>query len=86
VWLALSGVVSVHFALMVMLRPSLGALGLVWVIAGSRSYSVSNCVESTQLKNPIRPGSDSEGPGTGSRSIDVARVVKQMAKGEVVCP
>jgi uncharacterized membrane protein HdeD (DUF308 family) len=34
VWLALSGVLSVLFALMLMLRPALGAVGLVWVIAG----------------------------------------------------
>lgn len=34
VWLALSGVLSVLFALMLMLRPAVGALGLVWVIAG----------------------------------------------------
>jgi uncharacterized membrane protein HdeD (DUF308 family) len=34
VWLALSGVLSVLFALMLILRPAVGALGLVWVIAG----------------------------------------------------
>jgi uncharacterized membrane protein HdeD (DUF308 family) len=34
VWLALSGVLSVLFALMLMLRPAVGALALVWVIAG----------------------------------------------------
>jgi uncharacterized membrane protein HdeD (DUF308 family) len=34
VWLALSGVLSILFALMLMLRPALGAVGLVWVIAG----------------------------------------------------
>ena len=34
VWLVLSGVLSVLFALMLMLRPAMGALGLVWVIAG----------------------------------------------------
>ena len=34
VWLALSGVLSILFALMLMLRPLLGAMGLVWVIAG----------------------------------------------------
>jgi uncharacterized membrane protein HdeD (DUF308 family) len=34
VWLALSGVLSVVFALMLMLRPAVGALALVWVIAG----------------------------------------------------
>jgi len=33
-WLALSGVLSVLFALMLMFRPAVGALGLVWVIAG----------------------------------------------------
>jgi uncharacterized membrane protein HdeD (DUF308 family) len=33
VWLALSGVLSVLFALMLMVRPALGAVGLVWVIA-----------------------------------------------------
>jgi uncharacterized membrane protein HdeD (DUF308 family) len=33
-WLALSGVISVLFALMLMLRPNVGAIGLVWVIAG----------------------------------------------------
>ena len=33
-WLALSGVLSVLFALMMMLRPDVGAVGLVWVIAG----------------------------------------------------
>jgi len=33
-WLALSGVLSVLFALMLMLRPDVGAIGLVWVIAG----------------------------------------------------
>jgi uncharacterized membrane protein HdeD (DUF308 family) len=34
VWLALSGVLSVLFALMLMVRPAAGALALVWVIAG----------------------------------------------------
>jgi uncharacterized membrane protein HdeD (DUF308 family) len=34
VWLALSGVLSVVFALMLMLRPLVGALSLIWVIAG----------------------------------------------------
>jgi uncharacterized membrane protein HdeD (DUF308 family) len=34
VWLALSGVLSVLFALMLMVRPAVGALALVWVIAG----------------------------------------------------
>jgi uncharacterized membrane protein HdeD (DUF308 family) len=34
VWLALSGVLSVLFALMLILRPAIGALALVWVIAG----------------------------------------------------
>jgi len=33
-WLALSGFLSVVFALMLMLRPALGALTLIWVIAG----------------------------------------------------
>ena len=34
VWLVLSGVVTVVFGLLIMLRPVLGALGLVWIIAG----------------------------------------------------
>jgi uncharacterized membrane protein HdeD (DUF308 family) len=34
VWLALSGVLSVLFALMLIVRPAVGALALVWVIAG----------------------------------------------------
>jgi uncharacterized membrane protein HdeD (DUF308 family) len=34
VWLALSGVASVLFAFMLMLRPAVGALALVWIIAG----------------------------------------------------
>jgi uncharacterized membrane protein HdeD (DUF308 family) len=34
VWLALSGLASVVFAFMIMLRPAAGALALVWVIAG----------------------------------------------------
>ena len=34
IWLALSGALSVLFALMLMLRPAVGAIGLVWVIAG----------------------------------------------------
>jgi uncharacterized membrane protein HdeD (DUF308 family) len=34
VWLALSGVLSILFAFMLMLRPAVEALGLVWVIAG----------------------------------------------------
>jgi uncharacterized membrane protein HdeD (DUF308 family) len=34
VWLALSGVLSIFLALMLMLRPVIGALTLVWVIAG----------------------------------------------------
>jgi uncharacterized membrane protein HdeD (DUF308 family) len=34
VWLALSGLSSVLFALMLMLRPAVGTLALVWVIAG----------------------------------------------------
>ena len=34
VWLALSGVLSVLFALMLMLRPAIGAITLVWAIAG----------------------------------------------------
>ena len=33
-WLALSGFLSVVFALMLMLRPALGGLTLIWVIAG----------------------------------------------------
>lgn len=33
-WLALSGVVTVAFGLMIMLRPVIGALGLAWIIAG----------------------------------------------------
>jgi uncharacterized membrane protein HdeD (DUF308 family) len=34
VWLALSGVLSILFALMLFFRPIFGAIGLVWVIAG----------------------------------------------------
>ncbi len=34
VWLALSGVLSVFFALMLMVRPAVGALAVIWVIAG----------------------------------------------------
>jgi len=34
VWLALSGVITVAFGLLVMLRPVIGALGLAWIIAG----------------------------------------------------
>jgi uncharacterized membrane protein HdeD (DUF308 family) len=34
VWLVMSGLISVLFAVMLMLRPLLGALSLVWVIAG----------------------------------------------------
>lgn len=34
VWLALSGVLAVLFAVMLMLRPLAGAMGLVWIIAG----------------------------------------------------
>jgi uncharacterized membrane protein HdeD (DUF308 family) len=34
VWLALSGVVSILFALMLILRPAVGALTLIWIIAG----------------------------------------------------
>jgi uncharacterized membrane protein HdeD (DUF308 family) len=34
VWLALSGVLSVLFALMLIMRPAGGVLSLVWVIAG----------------------------------------------------
>lgn len=34
VWLALSGLASVLFAFMLMLRPGVGALALVWIIAG----------------------------------------------------
>jgi uncharacterized membrane protein HdeD (DUF308 family) len=33
-WLSLSGVLSVVFALMLILRPAVGALTLIWVIAG----------------------------------------------------
>ena len=34
VWLALSGGLSVLFALMLMLRPAVGIISLVWIIAG----------------------------------------------------
>jgi uncharacterized membrane protein HdeD (DUF308 family) len=34
VWLALSGGLSVLFAIMLMMRPAVGAITLVWVIAG----------------------------------------------------
>ena len=34
IWLVLSGLASVSFALMLMLRPAVGALALVWIIAG----------------------------------------------------
>jgi len=34
VWLALSGVLAVLFALMLVMRPVVGVLGLVWLIAG----------------------------------------------------
>ena len=34
VWLVLSGLASVLFALMLMFRPGVGALALVWIIAG----------------------------------------------------
>jgi uncharacterized membrane protein HdeD (DUF308 family) len=34
VWLVLSGLASVLFAFMLMLRPGVGALALVWIIAG----------------------------------------------------
>lgn len=34
IWLALSGLASVIFAFMLMLRPATGALALVWVVAG----------------------------------------------------
>ncbi|HWB86002.1 MAG TPA: HdeD family acid-resistance protein [Bryobacteraceae bacterium] len=37
VWLPLSGVLSILFALMLMIRPAIGAIGLVWIIA---SYAV----------------------------------------------
>ena len=33
-WLALSGVLSVLFAFMLMLRPALGVIGVAWVISG----------------------------------------------------
>jgi uncharacterized membrane protein HdeD (DUF308 family) len=33
-WLALSGVLSILFALVLMMQPGIGALGLVWVIGG----------------------------------------------------
>jgi uncharacterized membrane protein HdeD (DUF308 family) len=33
-WLALNGVVSVIFAFLIMLRPTAGALALIWVIGG----------------------------------------------------
>jgi uncharacterized membrane protein HdeD (DUF308 family) len=33
-WLALSGVLSILFALMLMVRPIAGALSLVWILAG----------------------------------------------------
>jgi uncharacterized membrane protein HdeD (DUF308 family) len=32
-WLVLSGILSVAFALMLMLRPDVGAIGLIWIIA-----------------------------------------------------
>jgi len=34
VWLVLSGLASVLFAFMLMLRPGVGALALAWIIAG----------------------------------------------------
>lgn len=34
IWLVLSGILSVLFALMLMMRPAVGAIGLIWVIAG----------------------------------------------------
>ena len=33
-WMALSGVLSILFALILMMQPGIGALGLVWVIGG----------------------------------------------------
>jgi uncharacterized membrane protein HdeD (DUF308 family) len=33
-WLAASGILSVLFALMLLIRPAVGAVGLVWILAG----------------------------------------------------
>jgi uncharacterized membrane protein HdeD (DUF308 family) len=33
-WLAASGILSVAFALMLLVRPAVGAVGLVWILAG----------------------------------------------------
>jgi uncharacterized membrane protein HdeD (DUF308 family) len=34
VWLALSGVVTLLFGIVLMLRPAVGFIGLAWIIAG----------------------------------------------------
>ena len=34
IWLPLSGVLSILFALMLILRPAVGALSIVWILAG----------------------------------------------------
>jgi uncharacterized membrane protein HdeD (DUF308 family) len=52
VWLVLSGLASVLFAFMLMLRPGVGALALVWIIAG---YALFMGVFLVMLGIELRP-------------------------------
>lgn len=53
VWLVLSGLASVLFAFMLMLRPGVKALALVWVIAGyALTIGVLLVMLGIELRNP----------------------------------
>jgi uncharacterized membrane protein HdeD (DUF308 family) len=53
VWLVLSGLASVLFAFMLMLRPGVGALALVWIIAGyALTMGVFLVMLGIELRNP----------------------------------
>jgi uncharacterized membrane protein HdeD (DUF308 family) len=65
-WLAASGILSVTFALMVLVRPAVGAVGLVWMLAG---YAMAIGVVLIVLGMELRGVQTSHGHGISSHHI-----------------
>jgi uncharacterized membrane protein HdeD (DUF308 family) len=65
-WLAASGILSVLFALMLLIRPAVGAVGLVWILAG---YAMVIGVVLIMLGLELRGGQTSHGQGISSHHI-----------------
>ena len=73
VWLALGGLLSVAFGLLILAFPLAGALGLIWLIA---SYAIAFGVCLIALGLRVRRGKIGFGPGgmsgmIGTRTVPV---------------